>query len=207
MKRFALLSLFLIACLAASPHLAGAQEATPGIELATPAAADCTVDPRTVDEIEALVDNTGEATVEVELETPNPDAATPTPFDAPVGTPVTEGDAATAIGDLVNQFYACQNANDTLRMFALMTDEFVARTVEAGEIDPADFANLGTPSVAIVASEQVTIAINGIIEIEADVFGVNVVGVDGATGEEFTDYLIVVRDGESYLIDDLQKLG
>src|SRR5215207_4201017 len=207
MKRLALLSLFLIACLAASSRLAGAQEATPDIDLATPAAADCTVDPRTTEEIEALVGDIGDATIEVELETPNPDAATPTPFDAPVGTPVTEGDTATAIGDLVTQFYACQNADDTLRMFALMTEEFVVRTVEAGEIDPADFENFGTPSVAVVASEQVTIALNGIVEIEADVFGVNVVGVDSATGEEFTDYLIVVREGESYLIDDLQNLG
>ena len=207
MKRLALFSLFLVACLAASPRLAGAQEATPNIDLATPVPADCTVDPRMAEEIEELVGDIGDATAEVELETPNPDAATPTPFDAPVGTPVTEGDAATAIGDLVTQFYACRNADDTLRMFALMTDEFVVRTVETGEIDPAAFANLGTPSVEIVASEQVTIAINGIIEIEADVYGVNVVGVDGASGEEFTDYLIVVRADDGYLIDDLQNLG
>src|SRR5688500_7816065 len=127
MKRLALLSLFLIACLTASPSLAGAQEATPDIDLATPVPADCTVDPRAAEEIEELVGDTSDATAEVELETPNPEAATPTPFDAPVGTPLTEGDAATAIGDLVAQFYACRNADDTLRMFALMTDEFVVR--------------------------------------------------------------------------------
>ncbi len=207
MKRFVLLSLLFAVVLAASPRLAGAQDATPEIDLATPAASECTVDPRTAEDIEALVADTDDATAEVAIETPNTDGATPTPFVAPVGTPVTEGDAATAIEDVVTQYYSCQNAKDTLRMFALMTDDFVVRTIEAGQIDPAAFANAGTPSTGMVASDQRTIALNGIIEIETDVYGVNVVGVDGSSGEEFTDYLIVTREGDAYLIDDLQKLS
>ena len=206
MKRFALFTALIAVFLAASPRFAGAQ-ATPEIELATPQAAACTVDPRTAEDIEALVSDTGNATAEVDLATPNLEAATPIPFVAPEGTPLAEGETAAAITEVVNQFYACQNAKDTLRSFALMTDDFVVRTVEAGSIDPAAFANPGTPSTGVVASEQQTIALNGIIEIETDVYGVNVVGFDGASGEEFTDYLIVVREGDTYLIDDLQTLS
>lgn len=208
MRRLSVLSLLAVACLALSTHLASAQDATPEIDLATPAPVDCTVGPRSAEEIEALVGSAaGGATAEVELATPNTDAATPTPFVAPEGTPVTEGEAASAIGDVVTQFYACQNANDPLRMFALMTDPFVVRTIEEGSIDPAAFANQGTPGAETVTSEQVTIAINGIIEIQPEVYGVNVVGVRGASGEEFTDYLIVVREDDGYRIDDLQNLG
>jgi hypothetical protein len=207
MKRFALLAVLTALCFAMSPRLVGAHQATPDVKLSTPEASDCTVDPRTGEDIAALAANTGAATMEVDLNTPNPDAATPTPFVAPLGTPIIEGEAVTDITELVRHYYACQNANDTLRLFALMTDDFVARTVNAGSIDPADFDDVGTPSTDVVASEQQTIALNGIVQIEADVYGVNVVGFDGASGEEFTDYLIVVRDGERYLIDDLVKLS
>jgi hypothetical protein len=207
MKRIALLALLLVALLAAHSQIASAQDATAEVDLATPAPADCTVAPRSVDEIEALVGSGDNATVEVALETPNAGAATPTPFDAPAGTPVAEGDTATAITDIVTQFYACRNANDTLRLFALMTDDFVVRTIDSGAIDPAAFANIGTPSTEVVASEHVTIAVNGIIEVEPDIYGVNVVGVAGDSGEEFTDYLIVIRGGDRYLIDDVLNLS
>ena len=208
MRRLSVFLVSVVACLVLSTHLASAQDATPEIDLATPALVDCTVEPRSAEEIEALQSSAAEdATAEVELATPNTDAATPTPFVAPEGTPVTEGETASAIGEVVTQFYACQNADDPLRMFALMTDPFVVRTIEEGSIDPAEFANQGTPGVETVSSDQVTIAINGIIEIEPEVYGVNVVGVRGASGEEFTDYLIVVRDGDRYLIDEVQNLG
>jgi hypothetical protein len=207
MKRLAALVLLLVAGLMASTQFAHAQDATPVIDLATPTADECTVDPHTADEVEGLVGSTGEATAEIDLATPNTDAATPTPFIAPEGTPVTEGDAFDAIDEVVTQFYACQNANDTMRMFALMTDEFVVRTIQEGDIDPAAFANTGTPTTDMVASEQVTIDVNGVIEIEADIYGVNVVGIEGSSGEEFTDYLIVVRDGDRYLIDELENLS
>jgi hypothetical protein len=207
MKRITLLVLLLIAVLAGRSQISLAQDATAEVELATPSAGQCTVVPRAVDEIEALVGDIDDATVEVELETPNADAATPTPFDAPDGTPLPPGETATAITETVTQFYACQNANDPLRLFALMTDDYVVRVVESGTIDPAAFANIGTPATEMVASEQATIAVNGIVEIESGVYGVNVVGVAGESGEEFTDYLIVIQDGDRYLIDDLQNLG
>lgn len=207
MKRLVFLSLLVAICLAISTQFAAAQDATPEIDLASPSPDECTTEPRSAGEIEGLMGTTGAATVEVDLATPNTEAATPTPFVAPEGTPVDEGETATAISDVVTQYYACANASDTSRLFALMTDAFVVRTVEKGNIDPAAFANQGTPSTGMVASEQVAIAINGILEIEPDVYGVNVVGIDGSSGEEFTDYLIVVRDGDHYLIDDLQNLG
>ncbi len=207
MKRLVVLSLLVAVCLAVSTQFAAAQDATPEIDLASPTPDECITQPRSAEEIEGLIGSTGEATAQVDLATPNTEGATPTPFVAPEGTPLAEGETATAISEVVTQFYACENANDTLRMFALMTDAFVVRTVENGNIDPAALANQGTPSTGVVASEQVTIAVNGILEIESDLYGVNVVGIEGSSGEEFTDYLIVVRDGDRYLIDDLQNLG
>lgn len=206
MKRL-LITLLAAALLAGAVHTASAQSGTPEIVLATPVAGDCTVDPRTTDELQALVDSTGNATPELALETPNADAATPTPFVAPEGTPITEGETFDEVGVVVTQFYACQNANDTMRMFALMTDDYVVRTVTEGNIDPADYDNAGTPSTDMVATDQDTIALNGIVEVEAGVYGVNVVGVDGANGEEFTDYVVVIQTDDGYLIDDVLRLG
>jgi hypothetical protein len=55
-------------------------------------------------------------------------------------------------------------------------------------------------------SEQLMIAINGMIEIEAGVYGVNVVGVDGATGDDFTEYLLVIETDGQLRIDQVLRL-
>jgi hypothetical protein len=189
------------------PGLAGAQEATPDIQASVAAPEDCSVAPRSVEELEALLDSAGGSpSPAVALETPNTEAATPTPFVAPAGSPVSE-DVGAEIAELVNQLYACENANDQLRLFALLTDGLVVRTLQEGQLEPADFVQSGTPIAPKIASEYRAIAINGIIEIEPDTYGVNVVGRAGDEGEEFTEYLIVVREGDSLRIDAIEKLS
>lgn len=207
MRRIFLLLLVALASLTLSTSPASARQATPAIDLATPPPAACTVPPRSADKIETLLADTGSASAVIAIDTPNPDAATPTPFNAPAGTVVTGSETADAIAEVVTQFYACRNAHDALRMFALMTDDFVVRTVAAGQIDPDAFVGEDAQTGGIVSPDEVSIDTNGIVEIEPGVYGVNVVGISGATGEGFTDYLVVVRVDDRFLIDDLLNLG
>ncbi|HET9659220.1 MAG TPA: hypothetical protein VFP05_02750, partial [Thermomicrobiales bacterium] len=39
------------------------------------------------------------------------------------------------------------------------------------------------------------------------VYGVDVIGVDQATGDEFTDYLVVVQTGDELRIDEVLPLS
>lgn len=206
MNRIRLIALLLSVWLLA-PALTAAQSATPDIGPDVPSVDLCSIDPRTPDAIETLVSSmSGQATPVLSIATPNAQAATPTPFAAPVGTPVS-ADIGDEVAQVVTMFYACQNANDPMRTYALLTDGYLVRTIEAGMIDPASFASAGTPAAPRLESEQLAIAINGMIEIMPDIYGVDVVGIDGATGDEFTDYLIVVRQDDALRIDEVIPLS
>jgi len=185
---------------------AGAQSPAPDLELTAPAADQCTVDPMSPDRLAALNGNQGSPSPVIPLETPNTGAATPTPFVAPKGTPVS-GDTAANIEAVVVEYYACQNANDQLRVLALFSDRYLEQIVSEGDIDPTALATMGTPMPARLASEQLMIAVNGMIEVEPGSYGVDVIGVDQATGEEFTEYLIVIDTGSELRIDQVLRLS
>lgn len=203
LRHFSLLAILWIVC---APS-ANAQIATPNITPVVAPPVQCTVPPRTVREIEALVASLdGKATPAVVVATPDLAAATPTPFDAPAGSPIS-ADAGQEISDVVSMFYACQNANDTLRAFALMTDSYVVRTIQVGRIGPAQLAEIAQPSQPRKKSALLAIAINGIIEIKPNTFGLDVIGFQGTDRERFTEYLIVVRDGNEFRIDDEIRLS
>ncbi len=189
------------------PVVAGAQSPAPDLELTAPAADQCTVDQLSQDRLAGLNGNDGSPSPAVALETPNTEAATPTPFVAPKGTPVS-GDTAANIEAIVIEYYACQNANDQLRVLALYSDRYLAQIVSEGDIDPTALTTMSTPQPTRLASEQLTMAVNGMIEVEPGVYGVDVIGVDQATGEEFTDYLLVIDTGGGELrIDQVLDLS
>jgi hypothetical protein len=200
-------SMLIAGALLLVPLVVGAQSPAPDLDLTAPAPDQCTTDPITQDRLTALAGNApGSPSPAVPLETPNTEAATPTPFVAPKGTPVS-GETAANIEAIVVEYYACQNANDQLRVLALFSDRYLEQIVSEGDIDPTALATMGTPMPARLASEQLMIAVNGMIEVEPGSYGVDVIGVDQATGEEFTEYLIVIDTGGELRIDQVLRLS
>ncbi len=115
------LAILVLSCLLgmiAAPG-ASAQEATPTAgDLIT--AAECTVAPRSEDELRALFREVA-ATPVVDLP-----AASPTPALAPTGTPADEPTVA-AVTATWREYLACITAGDQARMFALLSDDMVRR--------------------------------------------------------------------------------
>ena len=189
------------------PGTATAQSPVPDLELSVPGVDQCEIAPLTADDLAALSENASPASSPVvPLEMPNTEAATPTPFVAPQGTPV-RGDVAARVESIVVQYYACQNATDQLRMLALLSDRYLEQIIGQGDIDPETLATSGTPIPARAESEQLAIALNGMIEIEPGLYAVDVVGVDQASNEEFTDYLIVIDQDGELRIDEVLRLS
>ncbi len=189
------------------PGLTSAQPPTPELELAAPGPDQCTIAPISPDRLAMFrASGTAEASPVVPIETPNTEAATPTPFVAPEGTPV-DSETAAEVEPIVVEYYACQNANDQLRLLSLYSDRYLAEIIGQGQIDPQALERVATPQPVRLASEQLWMAVNGVIEIETDVYGIDVVGLDQSTAQPFTDYLIVVRNGDTFQIDEVSRLS
>ena len=110
----------LFSLLVAGAAGAGAQSGTPATDLDVPAAAECTVAPRSEDELRALF---REAAATPVLDSSD---ASATPAIAPTGDPADEQTVA-EVSATWRQFIACITAGDQARMFALYSDEMVRR--------------------------------------------------------------------------------
>jgi hypothetical protein len=97
---------------------AGAQEGTPTSGHDIPAAAECTVEPRSADELRALFREAAATGVAASPE------ASPTPAVPPAGDPADEQTVA-EINATWRQFIACINAGDLARTFAFLSDDKV----------------------------------------------------------------------------------
>ena len=183
----------LVSLLVAGAPRTGAQEGTPA-GLDAPAAAECTVEPRSEDELRALF---REAAATPVLDSPE---ASPTPAAPPPGDPADEQTVA-EISATWRQVIACINAGDQARMFALFSDDMVRRQlfidIAFGVTEDALFAFLAAtpvplpdPSVPVVAFADARVLDDG---------RVAVIG-PGELGRG--DVRIFVREGDRWLIDD-----
>lgn len=113
------------ALMLAAPVMAQDGTPTPASESARNVnASECVVEPRTFDEIAAILDLNGAGI-------PQPPATTITP---PLGT-VVDADTDAAVKDIARQVLACFNAGDIPRAAALMTDNGVKRSYWGLTID------------------------------------------------------------------------
>lgn len=168
-----------------------AQEASPAADaFVTPDPAECMVAPRSVDELRAYLDTATAAAP----------AATPTVAG---GEPADAGTTA-AVTAVVNELYACVNANAFLRMFALYSDDYVARSLVAGDVNPEALSLFATPIAPQDADERVSIAIRDVTVLPDGRVSVLVIDrtplADNA--ESPTIYIFVERDGR-WLVDDI----
>ena len=120
-SRWRFLPITVLGMLLALSSRAAAQDSTP-VDTAFPVApdpAECRVEPRTADEMLALV----------ALATPTVADSSTTTVVVPIGAPA---DAATsqAVIDVVRESVACLSAGDVPRFFALFTDGLVRRAAE-----------------------------------------------------------------------------
>src|SRR5215208_6601136 len=93
----------------------------PGVraQSGTPAA-DCTVAPRSEDELRALFREAAATPIPASLEL----AASPTPAIAPTGAPADE-QTVTEVSATWREFIACISAGDQARLFALFSEDMV----------------------------------------------------------------------------------
>ena len=193
--RLLIIAVALVSLLMVGPPEAGAQEGTPATDLDVPAAAECTVEPRSEDELRALFREAAAATPV--LESPE---ASPTPAVPPTGDPA-DAQTVAEISATWRQFVACINAGDQARMFALFSDDMVRRQlvvdIAFGVTEDALFAFLAAtpvplpdPSVPVVPFDDARVLPDG---------RVAVVG-PGELGRG--DVRIFVKEGDRWLIDD-----
>jgi hypothetical protein len=173
----------------------GAQEGTPSAGSDVVAPEECTVEPRSEDDLRALFREVAATPLPASLE------ASPAPAVPPTGAPADEQTVA-EISATWRQYLACISAGDQARMFALLSDNMVRRQLAVdiafGVTEDALFSHLAaTPSplppdqfVPFVPIDDVRVLSDG---------RVAVVG-PGEQGRG--DVRIFVKTGDRWLLDD-----
>ncbi len=171
-----------------------AQEATPAPFPVAPDPAECRVEPRLLADVVAVV------------ATPVSGGDSPTPFVPPPGEPVDEETAA-AIEATLRELFACTNAGDFLRVYALFTDDFVRDFFVGTPITPEVEAFLSAPPQPLPGDQRRVIVRLG----EARMLPDGRVGVPIVLDEpddpriEEPDYAILVRAGDGWLVDEIHE--
>jgi hypothetical protein len=178
---------------------AGAQDGSPVASPDVPAAAECTVQPRSTDELRALFR---------EVATPVLDSpqASPTPAVAPAGAPADEQTVA-AINATWRQFIACINRGDQARMFALYSDDMVRRQfrvdIAFGVTEDVLFAYLAATPVPIPSDQSAPFVPVADMRVLSD----GRVAVIGPGEQGRGDVRIFVNEGDRWLLDDWYDLS
>ena len=173
-----------------------AQVATPVPGLIVPDPAECTIAPRSVEDLGVLLATPATGTNA---------AATPTPVTIPLGQAADEATVA-EITRTTRETFACFSAGDFLRVFGLITDDAL-RQLQADELVTAEMLPfLEAPPVTVPAEYRAGyLAITDVSLLPDGRVGAFVVEVDPTLPPEGaeTDYLIFERVGERWLIDEI----
>ena len=197
MRRLALFGPMLLSLLVL-PATAGAQEATPYPGLDVPAPEECTVAPRSLEELQRL---------HAAPATPAAASASPTPVALPTGAPV---DAATAeaVTAAVRQFVACLNAGDYWRQLATYSDRFVQIFLQA-YLDPATgvtqeiYDAYATPRPPDPSLQAGLLEIGPIVQLpDGRVAVAAVADVPGDDAPPRQSIFYFVKNGDRWQIDD-----
>jgi hypothetical protein len=182
---------------------ARAQGGTPAAGLDAPTAAECTVAPRSENELRALFREAAATPV------PTSPEPRPTPAIAPTGAPADEQTVA-EVSATWRQFIACITAGDQARMFALFSDDMVRRQfvvdIAFGVTEDALFEFLAATPVPLPPDQSIPIPPFDDVRVLSD-GRVAVVG-PGELGRG--DVRIFVKEGDRWLLDswfDLTSSG
>jgi hypothetical protein len=179
---------------------AGAQDGSPVARPDVPAAVECTVQPRSTDELRALFREVAATPV---LDSP---LASPTPVVAPTGAPADE-QTVVEINATWRQIIACVNSGDQARMFALYSDDMVRRQfvvdIAFGVTEDALFAYLAATPVPIPPDQSAPFIPVADVRVLSD----GRVAVIGPGDQGRGDVRIFVKKGDRWLLDDWYDLS
>ena len=181
--------------IAAGAPEAVAQDATPTAGLDIPAPAECTIAPRSEDELRALFREVAATPLPTSLET-SPISAVP-----PVGAPA-DAQTVAEITATWRHYLACLSAGDQPRMFALLSDAMVRRQfvvdIAFGVTEDALFAYLAATPVPLAPDQSVPFVPFTDVRLLAD-GRVAVIGPgDGGRG----DVRIFIKQADRWLLDE-----
>ncbi len=178
---------------------AGAQDGTPTTDLDVPSPAECTVEPRSEDELRALFREVAATPLPTSLD------GSPTPAVAPTGAPAGEQTVA-EVNATWRQYLACIIAGDQARMFALLSDAMVRRQfvvdIAFGVTEDALFAYLAATPVPLLPDQSVPFTPFDDVRVLSD--GRVAVVEPGEQGRG--DVRIFVKEGDRWLLDDWFEL-
>src|SRR5215218_8862108 len=174
---------------------AGAQTGSPVARLDVPAPAECTVQPRSADELRALFRQVVATPI---LESPE---ASPTAAVAPTGAPASETTVA-GINATWRQYIACINRGDQARMFALLSDDMVRRQfvvdIAFDVTEDALFAYLSGTPVPLPSDQSAPFVPVADVQVLSD----GRVAVIGPGDMGRGDVRIFLKEGDHWLLDD-----
>jgi hypothetical protein len=174
---------------------AGAQDGSPVAGFDVPTAAECTVQPRSVDDLRSLFREVAATPI---LDSPE---ASPTPAVAPTGARADEQTVA-AINATWRQYIACINSSDQARMFALLSDDMVRRQfvvdVAFGVTEDALFAYLSATPVPVPTDQSAPFVPLQDVRVLND----DRVAAIGPGEQGRGDVRIFVKKGDRWLLDD-----
>ena len=172
-----------------------AQEGTPTAGLDIPTPVECTVAPRSEENLRALFREVAATPV---LDSPE---ASPAPAVLPTGGPADEQTVA-EINATWRQYLACLSSGDQARMFALLSDNMVRRQfvvdIAFGVTEDALFTYLAATPVPLPADQLVPFA----PFTDVRVLGDGRVAVVGPGEMGRGDVRIFVKEDDRWLIDD-----
>jgi hypothetical protein len=174
---------------------ASAQAGTPTAGPDVPAPAECTVAPRSEDELRALFREVAATPIPTSAE------AIPAPAVAPTGAPADEQTAAD-INATWRQYLACITSGDQARMFALLSDDMVRRQfvvdIAFGVSEDALFAFLAATPVPLLPDQAVPFVPFTDVRVLSD----GRVAALGPGERGRGDVRIFVKEGDHWVIDD-----
>lgn len=163
---------------------------------ATPLPDACTVEPRDAESLVALLG----PPEPMDFPTTDPDAPVTRVIEIPVGRPATpevrEGIVATIL-----EFYACSNAGDMRRAFALGTDHYLQHYGDSGTLTAEDIAFLAGDPVPVPAEFQTAVIAVTNVTVLGDGRAAAFVALDAAFDDPSTELMILAKQGERWLID------
>lgn len=178
------------------PMAAAAQESSPVDDFVSPDPAACRVTPRTLDDLRGFLPSPADEG------TPSAIAAPPSPVP-PEGVPA-DPEIVEAITAVTYELYACLNANDFLRVFALYTDGYMTRSFVSEDIAPEAIDLFGTPIPAEPADKRTSVAVRDVQVLDDGRIGALVVSRSPyADGADVPTYYIFVEQEGRYLVDDI----
>ena len=139
--------------------------------------------------------------------TPEAEVASPTPFVAPEGE---SADAETVAGvtETAEELFACYNANDLLRVFALFTDDYLQRSFAAEGMTEEALGFFAATPEARAPEERESISVRDVRVLPDGRVGAFLAGRNPeGDPADFTDFTIFVEAEGRYLIDDVVFLA